>query len=201
MCDFRDHTVSQTCHCTICCIPLDVTFVALQVHINSLSDKELFGSPDGRNLSSLGTPAMLSMMQPPEANLYAREIAAAASHGAEKLDGAGCQLLPQPTGHCWLIVDAPLHGGHADRLSPLLLGQPVWCADGTRTRVQRDQRLIWECVDLHQASPLTLSNVGVCVVNMPLINADRVVQDCLGQILAASSLIDQVCRSCYIVAT
>lgn len=171
----------------------------LQVHINSLSDRELFGSTDGLNSGKLGSAALLGMLQPPDANLYARGIAAAAaSDGADKSCSAGCQLLPQATGHRWLIVDAPLHGGHSDRISPLLLGQPVWCADGTRTRIQRDQRLIWECVDLHQASPLTLSTVGVCVVNMPLINAAQVVQDCRGQILAASPLLDEVCQSQHI---
>ena len=136
MYDFSSYQLGRPCHFTLLPRPSHVTLVALQVHINSLSDRELFGSLDGCSSSSIGSAALLGMLHPPEANLYAREIAAAASHGAEKSDSAGCQVLPQPTGHCWLIIDAPLHGGHADRLSPLLLGQPVWCADGTRTRVQ-----------------------------------------------------------------
>jgi hypothetical protein len=171
----------------------------LQVHINSLSDRELFGSPDGLNFSNLGSAALLGMLQPPEANLYARQVAAAASGGTDKSGSAKCQLLPQPAGHRWLVVDAPLQGGHADRLSPLLLGQPVWCADGTRVRVQCDERLLWECVDLHQASPLTLSTVGVCCVNQPLINAAQMVQACRTRILAESSLLNEVCQSSLLV--
>jgi hypothetical protein len=167
----------------------------LQVHINSLSERELFGSPDRHNFSNLGSAALLGMLQPPEPNLYARQVAAAASQTTDKSGSAHRQMLPQPAGHRWLVIDAPLHGGHADRLSPLLLGQPVWCADGTRVRVQGDERLIWECVDLHQASPLTLSTAGVCYVNKPLINAVQVVQDCCRNILEESPLLNKV-RQC-----
>lgn len=157
--------------------------------MNSLSHRELFGCPDGLRSSTQGAAALLGMLQPPAPNLYARGIAAVASTGSDKPGNSSCKMLPQPAGHSWVIVDAPLHGGHADRLVPLLLGQPVFCADGTRARIQHNTRLLWECVDLQQASPLTLSSVGVCVVNMPMIDASQALQDCREKILSSSPLI------------
>jgi hypothetical protein len=161
----------------------------MQVHVNSLCEGDLFGAPDAAPEVS---GALLNMLQPPQANLYARSIAAAASASSSSASESEYQPLLQPMGHTWLVIDAPLRGGLADRLAPLLHGQPVWCTDGTRFRIQHGQRLLWECSDLRLASPLTLSSVGVLCVHTPLVNAATVVQDCHAKIMASSMLLDEV---------
>lgn len=78
-------------------------------------------------------------------------------------------------------------------LAPLLLGQAVWCSDGTRARIHGGQRLLWECTDLKEATPLIISSVGICAVPPALIDAYSIIDGVEDAAMARCPLLRRVC--------
>lgn len=145
----------------------------MQVHANALSLNEVFGTSKSHlNVDSRGV--LGSVLKPTEPCIHARKVAAVAA--CSSAGAATPNYQPHSkAGHVWLVLDCALRGGHADLLVPLLLGEAVWCNDGTRVRIHSGQRLLWECTDLREASPLIMSSVGVCVVSPRLIDAYAII--------------------------
>lgn len=79
-------------------------------------------------------------------------------------------------------------------LAPLLLGQAVWCNDGTRARIHGGQRLLWECTDLKGATPLIISCVGICAVPPALIDAYAIIDGVEDAARARCPLLRLVCQ-------
>lgn len=157
------------------------------MHANALSVEEVFGTaPLQHAADSRGI--LGSVLHPTEPRTDARTAAAAV---AKETEASVCPP-PAQAGRLWLVLDCALDGGQADRLVPLLLGQAVWCSDGTRVRVHSGQRLLWECTDLSQASPLVMSSVGVCAVPPTLIDAYAVIGGAQDTALAMCPLLKLV---------
>eukprot|EP00892_Ulva_mutabilis_P005207 jgi/Ulvmu1/3058/UM015_0098.1 len=157
------------------------------IHLNSLSLREVLGS-SGAPLDKNSRGILGRLLHPTEPQIHARTAAAVAAN-----PNNSSRRPPQsPAGNLWLVIDCALQGGHADGLVPLLLGQAVWCHDGTRARVHGGQRLLWECTNLKEASPLILSSVGVCAVPPTLIDAYAVIDAVQDTALATCPLLKLV---------
>lgn len=162
-----------------------------------MSLDELFGS--SRMRAEVNDSGIIgSVLHPTEPGIHARTVASAAAGGDP---GASAESVRPPhfaAGHSWLVIDCALEGGHADQLAPLLLGQAVWCSDGTRARVHGGQRLLWECTDLKGATPLTISTVGICAVPPALIDAYAIIDGVQDLATTRCPLLKLVCQDAHL---
>ena len=164
------------------------TFVrTAQVMPDALEEAAIFG-PMAADTPQATNPGLLHhLLQPVESGFEAERAAAAVAAQSRQL-----REPEVPCGVKWLVCDGSLRGAMADRMSRLLLGQPIAVGNGARVRLQPHHRLIWECTELASASPALVTSVGLCTITEPLPCAMKLLALAMDDILAACPQLDQV---------
>jgi hypothetical protein len=100
--------------------------------------------------------------------------------------------LNAPCGARWIVLDGPTSGSFSDRLSRLLLGQPLRLNMGSCVRVQQAHRILWETDDLAGATPALLTSAGICAVQKPLVDDARLLLGHMDHLLEGLPLLSKV---------
>lgn len=134
---------------------------------------------------------MQRLLEPVDFSVHAQRVAHAAG---------GASYAPGNSSACgtkWVVLDGPVHGVVADRLSKLMLDQVIQDDLGHCLRAQGQHRIVWETTDLATASPSLLASTGICTVPVSIVDQSALGCHVLDSMISRCPLLDKVCINPY----